>query len=185
MGCGCNSRVDPEVALRLQLEQSMCEPTGWGPILWRYLHSLAEKLGYRNNPQESTEEAEYIFSVLKLLPLILPCRQCQKHAADYMLTHQLPPLKELRGSYLRDAVREWLFLFHNAVREQNDQPLMLATIQECQTMYENAFITQGQYTQFIHCVATALRNGWVKIENWRRWYNNSERLRNLLGNVIV
>lgn len=185
MGCGCNNRIDPEVALRLQLEQSMCEPTGWGPILWRYLHSLAEQLGYQNNSVESKEEAEHIFSVLKLLPLILPCRECQKHTAEYMLSHPLHPLKELRGSYLRNTTREWLFLFHNAVREKNNSPLMIATVEECQAMYANSSITRAQYNQFVQCVISASRNGWVKLENWRKWYAASEQLLQKFQHIIV
>lgn len=181
MGCGCNKRIDPEIALRLRLEESMCEPTGWGPILWRYLHALTEQLGNGNNE----EEADGIQIIFKMLPLVIPCRQCQKHASDYILSHPLPRLRDLRGSALRNAARQWLFLFHTAVREDNNQPVIVSTLQDCQNLHANGTITKAEYTQFIHCVASATRNGWVKLENWRKWYGVSEKLRQTMGNIIV
>ena len=40
-------------------------------------------------------------------------------------------------------------------------------------------------TNFIQSVAAAVRQGWVRIEHWRKWYSNSERLRIISGNVVI
>ena len=38
---------------------------------------------------------------------------------------------------------------------------------------------------FIQSVAFAVRQGWVRVDNWRKWYSNSERLRILVGNIVI
>lgn len=182
MGCSCNNRANPELALRLQVENSLYDPVEWGPIVWRYLHSLTERLGVSG---QDNNEAQYIQTMLRMLPQIIPCRECQQHAREYIKLHPVPLLINLRGETLRRTVREWLFTFHTAVRTRKGQPVIISTIEECMALYTNSTISSAEYTKFIQGVAYASRKGWVKLENWRKWYNYSERLRQMLGNVIV
>jgi hypothetical protein len=183
MGCGCGKKGGAPPPL-MQQEQLLA-PTEWGPILWKYLHCLAEKIGTSGNTVIDTDQANYMETLINTLPLIIPCTECQGHAAAYVAAHPLPTLKGLYGATLTIAVRTWLFEFHNAVRVQKGQPLLVLTVDECVLVYGICVVQKCEYTAFIQSVAAAVRQGWVRIENWKKWYSNSERLRILSGNLIV
>jgi hypothetical protein len=169
----------------LSREINPLDPPEWGPILWKYLHCLAEKMGTSGNKIMDTDQANYMESLLTALPLILPCTECQAHAAEYLAAHPLPSLKGIYNGDLQQTVRGWLFTFHNAVRQQKDQPLIVQTVEECAQLYANCLVPKCEYTSFVQSVAAAVRQGWVRIENWRKWYSYSERMRILSGNIVV
>ena len=160
-------------------------PTEWGPMLWNYLHCLAEKIGTSGNKVVDTDQGNYITTLLTMLPLIIPCTECQAHATTYLAANPVPPLNGLYGNELTIAVRTWVFLFHNAVRERLSQPIQLETAEACAAAYAGCTVRKCEYTSFIQSVAAAVRLGWVRMENWKKWYSNSERLRILSGNLIV
>jgi hypothetical protein len=123
--------------------------------------------------------------MISSLPLILPCTECQAHAAAYLAAHPLPSLKELQGATLRDTIREWLFTFHNHVRISKGQPILVETIEQCSATYANCFVPKCEYSFFVQSVAYAVRQGWVRIDHWRKWYSTSEKARLILGNIVV
>ena len=182
MPCGCGkgkSGAAPLAEHSIELSE-----TKWGPILWNYLHCIAEKIGQSGNKIVDTDQANYMETLLSMLPVILPCKECQAHAATYIALHPIPTLRGLYNIALQSTVREWLFLFHNEVRTSNNQPIMVHTVEECQHLYAQCSVSKCDYTFFIQSVAAAVRQGWVRIDNWRKWYSNSERIRILAGNVV-
>jgi hypothetical protein len=183
MGCGCGGKKGAAAPL-LQADQLLA-PTEWGPILWKYLHCIAERIGASGNKIIDTDQANYTETLLSMLPLMIPCLECQAHAASYLAANPLPILKGLYGQDLQLVVRTWIFLFHTAVRASKDQPIIIATVEECKAAYANMSVPKCEYTAFIQSVAAAVRQGWVKIENWKKWYSNSERIRIITGNIII
>jgi hypothetical protein len=183
MGCGCGTKKGAAAPV-LQMDQLLA-PTEWGPILWKYLHCIAERIGASGNKIIDTDQANYTETLLTMLPLMIPCTECQTHAATYLAANPLPPLKGLYGQELQNVTRAWLFAFHNAVRVSKDQPILISTVEECKAAYANVTVPKCEYTAFIQSVAAAVRQGWVRIENWRKWYSNSERIRIITGNIIM
>lgn len=169
----------------LYREINPLDPPEWGPILWKFLHCLTEKIGTSGNKIVDTDQANYMESLIGALPLILPCTECQGHAAEYIAVHPLPPLKGLYQDSLRGAVREWLFTFHQTVRTQKQQPILVNTVEECEALYANCVVPKCEYTSFVQSVAAAVRQGWVRMENWRKWYSHAERMRILSGNIVL
>ena len=166
-------------------EDQSTDPLKWGPILWKYLHILAEHLGFSGNSIVDTDQANYMETIISSLHLIIPCKDCQSHTAEYINYNPLPSLKGLQGEPLRRTVGNWLFYFHNNVRSMKQQQSMLYTPEECVTMYSGMVLSNNEYQFFIQSVAFAIRQGWVRVNDWRKWYSNSERLRLITGNVVV
>jgi len=166
-------------------QEQLLAPTEWGPILWKYLHCLAEHIGTSGNSVMDTDQAHYMTTLLTLLPQILPCTDCQAHASTYLAANPLPTLNGLYGSALTLAIRTWLFTFHQAVRASLSQPMVVASVEDCAALYAGCTVAKCEYTLFIQSVAAAVRLGWVRMEYWKKWYSNSERLRILTGNLIV
>lgn len=184
MGCGCNNKSAPRI---ISLVPDIKDPPIWGPILWKYFHSIAERLGYAQTSAINIEQVNYFISMLRYLSVIIPCRICQGHARDYIAAHPIPVdlLEQRQGESLRATARQWLFDFHTAVRIQNQQSVQVATIEECKQLYQGSSITNEEYSKFIKAVASAVNVNWVRLENWRKWYYYSEKLRNSLGNIIT
>jgi len=180
--CGKNKNGTP---LQLAEHEIVLSPTMWGPILWKYLHCIAEKIGQSGNKIVDTDQANYMETLLTMLPFILPCKECQAHASAYIALHPIPTLRGLYNVELRTVVREWLFQFHNQVRASNSQDIIVQSIEDCQELYAACSIPKCDYTFLIQSVAAAIRQGWVRIDHWRKWYSNSERIRILSGNVVI
>ena len=161
------------------------DPVEWGPFLWKYLHVFAEQIGRSGNKMVDTDQAHYMESLIAGLPQILPCMECQGHATTYLASHPPPLLKGLYGSDLRTHARVWLFDFHQAVRIQKGQPILVTNASECEALYAHLQIAKCEYNGFVQSVAAAVRQGWVKLPQWRKWYSHSEKLRVLCGNVVV
>ena len=167
------------------MDISAWQPSFWGPILWSYLHCLAEHVGQSGSTVLDTDQAGYLEVMLRLLPSIVPCTDCQQHATTYLAEHPLPALKGLYGNALTEAARVWLFDFHSAVRLRLGLPVMVATAAECAALYADYTVKKSDYTALIQTVGLAVRMGRVRMDPWKKWYSHSERLRVLAGNVVV
>lgn len=186
MGCGCGKKNNgATIHFMGQNGSQNADPVEWGPVVWKYLHCLAEKVGTSGNNMVDTDLATHIETLINTLHLILPCTECQMHAAAYISVNPLQSLKGLSGVILRDTVRNWLFSFHNTVRARNGQEIIIKTVDECAAQYVGCFVPKCEYSLFVQSVAFAVRQGWVRIDNWRKWYSYSERIRILAGNVVA
>ena len=154
-------------------------------LLQTDLHCLIEKIGFSGNPIVDIDQGNHMETIINNLHLILPCPECQAHAHTYISNNPLPSLKGLTGDNLRNIIRNWLFIFHTHVRTFKDQPIIINTVEECKEHYSGCFIKKCEYDLFIQNGAYAVRLGWVKLENWRKWYTTSEKLRITIGNIVL
>jgi len=183
--CNCGKRSDPSLNIDMYMQLNPIDPVEWGPILWKYLHSISERIGQSGSDSIDFDEATYFENMIQLLPKILPCQECQNHARTYLQEENpLPSLHDKKGSTLRNTARQWLFDFHNAVRQKKGQPIIVNTLEEYSTLYTTSFISQAEYSKFIEAVAAAARINWVRLEDWRIWYNFSERIRGYIYGII-
>ena len=186
MGCGCGKRNGAAAAAVPGKDTAeLLSPTEWGPFLWKYLHCIAEKMGFTGNKIIDTDQATYMEILLNTLPLIIPCQECQAHTAAYIQANPVPTLRGLYGQELRQATRLWMFLFHQAVRTQKGQDILVLSVEDCAVLYHECAVPKCEYTSFIQSVSAAVRQGWVRIDQWRKWYSYSERLRIISGNIVV
>lgn len=186
MPCGCGKKSNTGTIHFMGREGSqIADPEDWGPILWKYLHCLTEKLGTTGNKIVDTDQANYMENIINNLHFILPCTECQEHTASYIATHPLPSLKGLYGESLKTTVRSWLFNFHNNVRSRKNKQILVNSEEEYRTLYTNCFVPKCEYSLFVQSVAYAVRQGWVRIDHWKKWYNFSERMRVLSGNLVI
>ena len=185
MGCGCGKKKTGSDHFMVQASLDIPDPIEWGPIVWKYLHCLTEKIGHSGSKIVDTDQANYMEMILRSLHHVIPCPECQAHATAYIINNPIPSFKDLYSDQLRNTVRNWLFTFHNHVRSTKGQPILLHSPDECANHYRECFVPKCEYTLFVQNVAYAVRQGWVKVDNWKRWYSSSERIRIITGNVVV
>jgi len=184
MGCGCGKKKTGTVHFMGQTSAEAPDPVEWGPIVWKYLHCLTEKIGLSGNPLVDNDQALHMEILINTLHLIIPCPECQEHAKSYISKNPFPTLRGLQNDTLRSTIRNWLFVFHNTVRTLKGQPITITTLEACREHYAGCFVPKCEYTLFIQNVAYAVRYNWVRIDNWKKWYSSSEKLRILIGNII-
>ena len=91
------------------------EPTSWGPYYWNTLHFIAA--AYDNNPNQSVRSAMKNF--IQSLPILLPCKECQDNALNFIKTKNLDVVVSTRKELF-----EFFFNFHNRVNERLNKPTM-------------------------------------------------------------
>lgn len=181
MGCGCGKKKNPYNPLLPDTPKTTTNPAEWGPPLWTILHCFAEKIGSSGSQVLDTDHARIMEFLITLLPIVLPCQTCQEHAREYIRTTPPKGWPSLQGEPLRSAVRTWLFTFHNHVRAQNGQPITINTAEECAQHYSNCEIIPCYFNDITADITLAVRHGWVRIDSWKRWVIQYNKLKLLLG----
>ena len=179
MGCGCAGKRKGAASLLAEAREADGKPETWGPPLWTLLHHLAERIGKSGAVFLDTDQARDMDTVVSLLPLVIPCAECQAHCRAYLAAHPFTSIK-YTGSALSVYVRTWLLDFHNAVRLANGQPIEVTTIEALQALYHEA-LPPCHLEAFGANVLYGIRNGLVKMDSWKRWITVYKRLKVLLG----
>ncbi len=185
MGCGCGKKRTGTVHFMGKDSGDAPQPDDWGPILWKYLHCLVEKIGTSGTNHIHNDQILLLDNIIRNLHTVLPCTDCQNHARNYILNNPFPQIKMKPIEEAKHMARIWLFTFHNHVRQMKGQPIIVNTIDQCIETYNGCFVPQCEYTFFIQAVAYAVRQGWVRIDNWKKWYSYSEKIKLITGNIIV
>ena len=96
----------------------------WGPLLWRVLHGLAEKVGTCAFPQYYVDERRALVKVFKLLEKVIPCPSCKEHYEVYLREHPVDiPVRDLPQSEIREYAKTWFWELHNWVNESINHPI--------------------------------------------------------------
>jgi hypothetical protein len=168
MSCGCGKpRQNDNVLFKTTLNSS--NPTTWGPSIWTALHCIAEKIGNSNSPIIETDQVTTFKWLIEFLPSILPCKSCQSHSFQYISTHPVREWSSLNGYILKGTIRLWLINFHNSVRERNNVPIEITTLEECRLQYENCKVSPTFIEDLSRYISYAIQEGWVRLDNWKRW----------------
>jgi len=175
MPCGCGKRSIPAP---LSDKEQKGEPEDWGPLIWKVLHRLGVVIGSSGNKVIDTDEANYTENLIQMLPVILPCPECQAHTVSYLQSNPLTQLKGLYGIELQSKVREWVFHFHNHVRSEKGKELFIM-----ETLLQEP-LQKCEYQQLILYLTSAVRQNEIKLEHWKKWYSYLERLRILTVNLV-
>ena len=180
MSCGCGKPRAPLRAILSDAHIIDVLPSQWGPCFWYAMHTLAERIGTTSDIING-DQATIFRMLIELLPKIIPCQECQRHARSYILANPIPHTwYTSKGDALRIAIRSWLFNFHTAVRLRLGQPVTIATEEACSIEFRNILINPDFITDISRYVSYAIRSGWVRFDEWKRWVVQFNRLKLLI-----
>ena len=80
----------------------------WGPITWRFLHTVAAKI----RPEHFASQRNDIITVIKKVCDVLPCPECRSHALQSLNR------ANFNNIHSKDDLLTFLFEFHNMVNKQ-------------------------------------------------------------------
>lgn len=170
----CNCRKPPKTGGPTMLTELKVEQ--WGPLLWKYLHITAERIGRSSNPILEADSANSIQILITGLPDIIPCPDCQAHARTYLTDNKFIT-KDLKGSELQTYVRKYLFAFHTAVRVRKGQPVIIDSPDACAALYGAMLITADDDKHMADYFRYALLYRIINSTKYMRWWDIFRRLR--------
>lgn len=98
----------------------MSPPEIWGPPIWTFLHTMAEKI----HEDRYNVIGHQLLAHIKRIVAYLPCPECSKHATNFFA--RLPNDKISSKNDLKNA----LFVLHNLVNQRKNKPLVKISILE-------------------------------------------------------
>ena len=111
-------------------------PNKWGPPIWIFFHTLAEKI----NPDKFNEVFPTLFNFITRICRVLPCPDCSQHATQFL--SRVNP----QGVRDKNDFKNIMHIFHNAVnRRKNKPPFEVAGLE---TMYKNNNVVVS-YNNFV------------------------------------
>ena len=90
-------------------------PKHWGPPLWMFFHTLAERI----DEQKYDILGPQLFNLIKQICYNLPCPDCSKHATTFLNSVKLHTIQT------KNNLRMMLFFFHNLVNKRTNKPLFI------------------------------------------------------------
>lgn len=99
------------------------EASVWGPIVWKILHGVAERVGSTSFSLYHADERRLLISLFKSLGKMIPCPTCKEHYAAYTKENDFEaPIKTLSYWDLNEYVRRYVWDLHNWVNQSNNKP---------------------------------------------------------------
>lgn len=133
----------------------------WGNSVWLLFHTLAHKL-----KPEYKNEVPILFSHINSICNNLPCPDCQEHATTFLSRINV---KAVTSS--REALIQFLFIFHNTVNKRINTPQF--PIESLNEKYSKAN-TRNIVSHFIAIMKSNMNNEKLMMNSFRRQnYMNS------------
>jgi hypothetical protein len=175
MGCGCGGKKRNITLLNANVADG--NPDTWGPALWAILHILAERIGKSGMDVDQSRD---FYTLITLLPSILPCTTCQSHMKMYLAQNPFV-ITGLVGTQLHIYSRTWLLNFHNAVRASKGQTIDITTLDQLTALYGTELIQACQIQTLNAHAIYGVRMGYAKMDTWKRWNAIFQRLKVMVG----
>ena len=87
----------------------------WGPPVWYFFHTIAEKI----QPEHFATLRKDILRYIEIICQNLPCPSCSAHASEYISRVNKNSIQS------KEDLQKMLFVFHNTVNARNGQPEFL------------------------------------------------------------
>ena len=159
-------------------QPSYPEPVEWGPTLWKILHSFAERSGRITNPMFQADEKRQWVLLLTTLPQVIPCDHCREHAAAWIATHPIAPLRDLPYAEVHGWLVDYLYMLHDAVNSRLSKPAFdRATLA---TTY-GAVNPQDELRRITPTLQIAIQLSGVRLLSWRAWKGYALMLASFYG----
>jgi hypothetical protein len=88
-------------------------PKDWGPPLWLFFHTLAEKV----DETKFDVLGPQIFNLIRKICSCLPCPDCSNHATTFLNKVKMNTIST------KENLKMMLFYFHNTVNKRTNKPV--------------------------------------------------------------
>ncbi len=148
----------------------------WGPIVWRILHTMAEKGGLQTDKLFQADEGRTWPLFVKSIGQMIPCPYCRDHFAEYIAANPFTLPQETTGWNL--YIRSWFYTFHESVNQRLGKPSF--PFDQLRITYGNVKTIQADLEKLEQIQKRAMKLGGVAILSWQAWLKHLRNLRAFL-----
>ena len=113
---------------KAEMCNNISSPNVWGDAFWFILHLGSCAATDSISPQD----AQGYWSFIEGIPAMLPCKDCAKHAREYVLNHESQKNNICKS---RDALIKFFVDFHNSVNRRTGKPEI--SVEEIKKKFRN------------------------------------------------
>ena len=117
-------------------------PNQWGPAIWTFFHTLAEKI----KEDKFGEVGPQLFGLIRKICTTLPCPDCSRHATNYLSRVKFSTMIKSK-----DHFRGLIHHFHNTVNKRKKKPEF--AFSEISAKYGNTSLI-GAFNHFLNSYNT-------------------------------
>jgi hypothetical protein len=141
----------------------------WGPILWKILHGLAEKIGTAPSLDEELREWKRL---LTFTVDIIPCDVCKKHYKQVLQDRPIGGILKMNAPEASTFLRTWLWTLHNEINVDNSKPELPFTDL---SMYSTVDI-RDMFWRFEPVMKLAVTKSGLGYISWQKWFASARML---------
>ena len=140
-------------------------PNKWGPPIWTFFHTLAEKM----NPDNFNQVFPSLFNFIVRICRVLPCPDCSQHATQFL--SKINPA----GVRNKDDFRNIMYIFHNVVNRRKNKPPFDRNILEAVYANNHPVIAYNNFVRVFHTrgnmklLAESFQRKLV-LSDFRKWF---------------
>jgi len=145
----------------------------WGPLVWRILHTLAERGGRQTNSITQGDEQRAWPLFVKALSLVIPCPFCRLHIDHYLQQHpfELPSDYTLWNGFLQT----YLYELYESVNLRLGKPSYPK--EQLSNDYKDIGQLKDVLTRLTSVQERAIKMSGVSLFHWRAWLKQFNLLR--------
>lgn len=145
----------------------------WGPLVWRILHTFAERGGRQTNNITQGDEQRAWPLFIKTLPPVIPCPFCRDHLEDYLKKNpfQLPPDYTSWNEFLQT----YFYDLHESVNVRLGKPSYPTN--QLSAEYKDIGQLKDVLTRLTAIEERAIKMNGVSLFHWRAWLKQFNLLR--------
>lgn len=151
--------------------------TEWGPLIWKILHTIAERAGRQTIMMMQVDEMRAWPLLLKTFATIIPCEECRAHATNYTKEHPFEPPASYPAWNL--YIRTYFYTFHEVVNTRLGKPSF-----DFSTLTETYKAT-NELTRWTNdlgeMMIRAMKLNGMNLKAWQTWHNHLRMLRASIG----
>jgi len=145
----------------------------WGPLVWRILHTLAERGGLQTDKLFQIDEGRAWPLFVKSIGPMLPCPYCRDHFIEWIAAN--PFILPAEAAHWNLYIREWFYRFHESVNTALQKSSF--PFDQLSLRYRNQQIIQADLILLEAIQVRAMKLGGVTIVSWQTWQKHLRTLR--------
>lgn len=154
------------------------ESDHWGPIVWTILHALAERSGKLVTGSSHDDERRQWVNMLTILPKMIPCAMCRKHAEEWLVANPILEIKALPEDEFHLWCVSWVYRFHESVNLRVGKPSFDITL--LSSTYKSISVP-GALKALKPFIETAIRLSGITLLPWQKWVSHIRYLCSFYG----
>ena len=150
----------------------------WGPIFWKLLHGLAEKIGSTMLQVNITEERIAWIQLIKSTEKVLPCPYCREHYKDYLKRNNPDILKNYDVLKMKIWITNFFWSLHEEINQENNKESL--EFESVSILYKNIDLNKNM-KDLESIMKIVFQHNGVSLLSWQNWTNQFKKLKSFYG----